>query len=284
MRKVGIIANTTKNEAAIFAIQLAAWFLKCDCHPLISSDVTVPLEFEDYSCDQSRMFDICDFVVVLGGDGTMLNTASLAATHDIPLLGINMGRLGYLTDVDTPEAFNSIEKVLQGEYKEEKRMMLSVDIEGKPDAKKVALNDVVVASNPSFKMVSAEIWINGEYIDTYRADGIMISTPTGSTAYNLSAGGPILEPTVEMMIITLICPHLIYARPYVISANDTINIIITGDHADESKVVVDGQNAAELKSGDKIIISRSEYYTRTIRTTSLGFYDILRQKMMRLHD
>jgi len=302
MKKVGIIANTTKDEATIFSAELSKWLLEHDCLPFISSDVLVSPEFKDYSHDQSAMFDKCDFVVVLGGDGTMLNAASIAATHDIPLLGINMGRLGYLTDVDMPEAFCSIEKVLKGEYKEEKRMMLSANIIGQPgsmseqfqmrasngealgdnhlDKSLLALNDVVVASAMSYKMVSAEIWINGKYIDTYRADGIIVSTPTGSTAYNLSAGGPILEPTGEMMIITLICPHLIHARPYVISASDTISITING----KATAIIDGQIADKLFDGSKITISKSEFSTRIMRTTSLGFYDILRQKMMRLYD
>ena len=283
MKKVGIIANTTKKETTPFACEVASWLLEKGCQPFISSEVDVPSEFQSHSCDQDDMFAKCDFIVILGGDGTMLNTASLSAMHDVPLLGINMGRLGYLTDVDVHDAFCSLEKVLKGEYKEEKRMMLDVQSNVKPDINWVSLNDVVVMKGSSHKMITAEIWINEKYIDTYRADGFIISTPTGSTAYNLSAGGPIIKPTVETIIITLICAHLIYERPYVISADDIVSFVISGE-TENAVVVIDGQNVAELCIGDKITASKSEYYTRIMRTTSLEFYDILRRKMMLHHD
>ena len=282
MKKVGIIANTTKKETVPFACDIASWLIERGCQPLISSEVNVVSEFQRYFCDPKVMFDKCDFVVVLGGDGTMLHTASLSSMHDIPLLGINMGRLGYLTDVDAHEAFNSLERVLKGEYNEEKRMMIDAKSNIAPDINWVSLNDVVVTRGSSYKMITAEIWINEKFIDTYRADGFIISTPTGSTAYNLSAGGPIIKPTVETIIIALICPHLIYERPYVISADDTVTIVIAGE-TDEAMVVVDGQDVAKLCMGDKITVSKSECYTRIMRTTSLEFYDILRRKMM-LHN
>ena len=228
-----------------------------------------------------EFYEKSDFVVVIGGDGTILRVARKAAIYGTPILGINFGTLGYLADVERSDGKIAIEKVLNGDYKIEKRMMLEAYIERGciSHDTQLALNEVCVSNSNFSRMISLSVEVNDEYINTFRADGIIVSTPTGSTAYNLSAGGPILNTNTELMTITHICPHALYARPIVVSGDDVIKIKIAGDYSN-TQVTFDGQNDDRVKSGDTIEIRKSKYQTSIIKTTNLSFFDILRRKMV----
>jgi len=250
---------------------LTEWLVSRDCAPVLLPD-------DD---DPGIDYDKFDFLICLGGDGTMLKTAGGAALHDIPLIGINLGNMGYLTDATRSEAVKSLDKVLRGNYKLEKRMMLNADLSlyGLPRVN-LALNEVYISKGVHSKMILIKLWINDEFIDSYRCDGVIVSTPTGSTAYNLSAGGPILKPDANMIAITPVCSHALYTRPFVISADDEVRIQI--DETDETGVFahMDGKKVVDLKPNDKLKITRAEYNTTIIKTSDSGFYDILRQKML----
>jgi NAD+ kinase len=218
------------------------------------------------------VFDRADVIVALGGDGTMLRTARRASMRGTPVLGINLGTLGYLTDVEKDEAEQALDNLLAGRFRVESRMMLCVDAEM---ACGPALNDVCVTRRGA-KLLSASLSINGEPLDTIRADGIVIATPTGSTAYNLSAGGPILKPDCEMTVITAICPHTLTMRPLVVSAADVVSVRMHND----AEISMDGESVMVAPKGSVITVKRSSYAARVIKTKDLGFYEILRRKLM----
>jgi len=206
-----------------------------------------------------------DFWVVLGGDGTMLRCAHTAAEHSIPLMGINLGTLGFLTAAEAHDGFIALAKVLDGKYITEERMMLSVQ-------SRLALNDVFVGATGGLKNFS--LYVNGALLDTIRADGILVATPTGSTAYNLSAGGPILMPGSEMMVVTPICPHSLSTRPLVVGARDVVNIVAH----DRATITMDGIHLRELTPGEGITVEKADAISRIIKTDETHFYDILRTK------
>lgn len=273
MKKIGLIANPSKDINLEYAHELIKVLNERNCETVLYR-----LNSGEDSKKTENIYQTCDFIVVLGGDGTILEVARNSAFLNLPILGINLGNLGYLTDVDKSEGIEAIDRVLNGRYKLEKRMMIEAEILGKKTDKLLALNDICVLRGSVSKMICLELEVNDEYIDTYKADGIIVATPTGSTAYNLSAGGPILKPDRELIAITPICPHKMYSRSSVISAEDQVNITI-GDSLEEDIILsIDGQVHLPLEYGDKVNIKRSEYYTTVIKTTGLGFYDILRKK------
>jgi len=211
-----------------------------------------------------------DFWIVLGGDGTMLRAAREAALLDVPLLGINLGNLGFLTDVDRQDGFTAIEKVLAGEYESQKRLMLTA--EGH-----LAFNDVVMRKD-SGGLVNFSIYVNDVHMDDIRADGIIVATPTGSTAYSLSAGGPILAPYGDMLAITAICPHSLSTRPWVVPAEDKISIMPHG----AATLALDGEilGDIDIKAGHSLEISRAAVYATIIKTVPIHFYEVLRKKKL----
>ncbi len=261
MTTVGILPNADKDRNLVKTREISAW--------LAARNVNVKIwDGED------SFFRASDFVLVLGGDGTLLRASHLAAVYDTPLLGVNLGTLGYLTDVEYPETYAALERVLAGNYALEKRMMLRAELNGTESPGSLALNDICLTRGALSKMATIELAINGAFIDAYRGDGLIISTPTGSTAYSLSAGGPVLKPDAEMIAVTPICPHKIYARSIVISAEDTVELKPT-----DCSIAIDGQNFEEVRSGDVIRITRSPYDTTVIKTNTKSFFDILRCKM-----
>lgn len=281
MDKIGFVTNLDKDPELIFTKSIIEWVRKKGCTPVLSCIMAEKLGEKNGLTGVNEIYQKSDFVVVLGGDGTILRVARGAAIYSTPILGINLGTLGYLADVEKADAFEAIEKVLDGNYRIEKRMMLEAYIDkiSIENDLNLALNEVCVSNGVFSRMIKICVEINNEFIDTYRADGIIISTPTGSTAYNLSAGGPILKPDTELIAITHVCPHALYTRPYVVSANDIVKITICGDY-NNVVMSLDGQQSLPIKNGDKVIIRRSKYHTNIIKTTNLSFYDILRRKMV----
>ncbi|WP_105618121.1 NAD(+)/NADH kinase [Vallitalea okinawensis] len=226
-----------------------------------------------------------DVVVVIGGDGTILSTARKVARYQVPLLGVNLGRLGFLAEVEIDNLRESFEKIINNNYEIDERMMLSITSKQERKVQShIALNDVVVTKGAFSRMVDLHIYINDRFIDTFTADGVIVSSPTGSTAYNLSAGGPILNPSNEMMVITPICPHSLYIRSIVLSSQDKIRIIIgsnTQQRDSEIMLTIDGQRGFEVGYKDEIVITKAKETAKLIKTTDNNFYDILREKMLR---
>lgn len=221
-------------------------------------------------------------VITLGGDGTLIQAARDLAGRNIPILGINRGTLGYLTQISrTEEIDGSLDALLNGNFQLEERMMLSGCAYrlGREVYRDIALNEIVITRNERLKILHFKVYVNKEFLNEYRADGLIAATPTGSTAYNLSAGGPIVVPASQMAILTPICSHALSARSIVLSADDLIEIEMLGPEGANQAVVFDGDTVAEIHPGDTIEIHRSDTKTILVKLKNLSFLDNLRNKM-----
>lgn len=279
-KKIGFVTNIEKDPTLQETKKMVDFVLKKGCVVYVSENFS-DVHPDVIATSSSEMYKSVDFVVVIGGDGTILRVARSAAIFDTPILGINFGTLGYLADVEKINAIDAIEKVLNGDFTIENRMMLEPYVERGCVSHEInlALNEVCITNSVCSRMIKLSVEVNGEYFDTFRADGIIVSTPTGSTAYNLSAGGPILSPHTELMTITHICPHTLYARPFVIDGNDVVRIRVQSNY-NNVQMSCDGQSTVQMKNDDVIIVKKSRYVTRIIKTTNMNFYDILRRKMV----
>ena len=281
MKKAGIITNLNKDTESSYTIQVADWLTEHGMEvALTKNHGDNMVGYNLMELDELHLW--CEFIVVLGGDGTILRAARTACLYDVPLFGINLGTLGYLTDVECGEAFSALEKVIRGDYKTQKRMMIEAQIEGlgsKTSGERlIALNDICVLRGAVSKVIALDLKVNDIFMDTYRADGIIVATPTGSTAYNLSAGGPILKPDIELIAVTPVSPHKMYSRSSVVSANDSVSLEIGDCHGGKPILSIDGQEYVNLEKGQIVKIYKSPFYTTLIRTNDFGFYDILRKK------
>ncbi len=218
-------------------------------------------------------------VLVLGGDGTLIQVAGALAKKDIPLLGINLGTLGYLAEIEREQIIPTLERLIMGDYEIEERMMLSAAAGGD---KREALNDIVITRFGDLRVVRYKVYVNGRCLSTYDADGIIVSTPTGSTGYNLSAGGPIVEPCANLILMTPICPHTLNTRAVVLSSDDEISIEVCRSKYSreyEARVSCDGAASIKLAAGERVNIKRSSGVTKVIKMSREGFLDVLSRKL-----
>lgn len=225
-----------------------------------------------------------DCVLVLGGDGTMLQAARDTICMNLPLLGVNLGTLGYLAEVEKSNLEVALNQLICNDFNIEERMMLTGRImkDGKWLSDEYALNDIALTRKGPLQIIHFDITVNGQFLKEYGADGILVATPTGSTGYNLSAGGPIVEPGARIILMTPICPHTLHSRSIVLSSEDEIGISVREDREGRRQVVevaFDGGHNVELSTGDKIVIRRSEKVTRIIRLNKVSFLEILHKKM-----
>jgi len=220
-----------------------------------------------------------DLAVVLGGDGTMLNIARSLYTYGVPLVGVNQGRLGFLTDVSADTMLETLEEILSGDYLSEARFLLTVTIrrQGENVFEASAFNDAVVSKGATARLIELEVFVDGQFVYSQRSDGLIISTPTGSTAYALSSGGPILHPTLEAIVLVPICPHTLSNRPIAVNSESTIEILLL--HADDARVHFDGQRHFDLQENDWVIVRRSKQMVRLLHPFGHSYYDMLRQKL-----
>jgi len=221
-----------------------------------------------------------DVVVVFGGDGTILRAARSAAPYGIPILGVNLGGFGFLAEVNGPEVERALHRLLEGDFRLDERMMLRarVEHEGRTSQEFLALNDIVITKSGYARLVKLRTFVNNEHLATHLADGLIVATPTGSTAYSLSAGGPIVHPAVEGLVLTPICAHTLNGRAVVVSAGDTIVIQVEPVGAPPI-LTVDGQEGYPLQPGDEVRVERSPLHTRLVRLGPGGFYSLLRAKL-----
>jgi len=279
MKKIGFFPNPDKDKELIVANKLVDFVTKLGHEAIIPDGFSGmagghDIHFSDISCQ------IMDFMVVLGGDGTVLRAAQYAAECKIPLLGINMGNIGYLTDVEADEAEEAISQVLAGDFITENRMMLEVSFDARGASHRfLALNDFAVTRGNNPRLITCEISINGEFLDTLKGDGLIIATPTGSTAYSLAAGGPVLKPDANMIAITPICAYSLVLRPSVVDSGDSIQISFSNDS--RFTTAIDGAviDSAFDEKMSTITIKKATNNIQIIKTHSHSFYQILRMKM-----
>lgn len=237
-------------------------------------EADVPIFPKELLCEN------CDLIIVVGGDGSMLNAAHIAVEYRLPVLGINKGRLGFLTDI-RPDEFHKIDEVLSGRYKEEERFLLEATIyHGNGEiSRSVALNDVVLLPGNIAHMIEFEVNINNEMICYQRADGIIVATPTGSTAYALSGGGPILHPQLDAIVLVPMFPHTLSSRPIVVKSDSEINIILSASNQISPRVSCDGQKRIPLEPGGKIVIKKKPEKLRLIHPLDYNYFQTLREKL-----
>ncbi len=279
IKKVGIIANIEKENIAGFAGALKKWLedrkIKVSLEANLAAAVggSGGFKLEDLA---SKV----DLIAVLGGDGTMLRTARYVAQHPVPIVGINMGTFGYLTEVNLNETYAAFELILKGDFLTEKRMMLDIKIRrgNKTIGSGIVLNDVVINRGNLSRIVELETSINNQYLTTYKSDGLIISTPTGSTAYSLSAGGPIVFPGKELIIINPICPHTLTNRPVIFPEYSDLQITLWSK-GNGATVTLDGQESYRITSGDIMTIRKSKHYTRLVLSPHRSYGEILRSKL-----
>ncbi|MBW2559527.1 MAG: NAD(+)/NADH kinase [Deltaproteobacteria bacterium] len=273
IRRVGIIANSSKEKAPEYALRLAGWLSERKVEVLFEKEIAAKIDMPGVSGDD--LASAVDMLVVFGGDGTLLMAARLAMGSDVPILGINMGGFGFMTVVNLDEMLGAMELVLDGEYSTSERMMLSVSVEG---ARHPALNDVVINRGNLSRMVNLETFVDGKYLSTFKADGLIISTPTGSTAYSLSSGGPIVLPELNSIIINPICPHTLTNRPLVLPPDSAIEVIVWTKEG-KASVTLDGQDLFILKSGDRVGIQKSKNHINLVESPHRDYLEILRTKL-----
>ena len=281
MKHIGIIPNRLKDTDLKVTERIATWFNKNNLSAYTTSDIAEHLEAHTIAVSETELYDICDSLIVIGGDGTILSVAEAASIKDIPIVGVNLGRLGFLADIEPQEIEVSLQKLLEGVYEIEERMMLRATIISPEDEKYVfhALNDINVTRGSFARLVEFEIRINNELCDIYPADGMIVSSPTGSTAYNLSAGGPILVPHANTYVVTPICPHTLYAKSIILSDRDTIQIA-TLEEAKDMALSIDGRLKMYLTPQHVVHIERATQVTKLIKLSERKFFDILREKIV----
>jgi len=223
----------------------------------------------------------CDLIIVVGGDGTMLSAARTLCEYEIPLIGINLGRLGFLADISPTEAEDRLQEILNGEYEVEERVLLNASImrNGKVIATGNALNDVVVHKWEVAHMIETDTYINDDFVHTHRSDGIITSTPTGSTAYALSGGGPIIQPGLDALVIVPICPHTLSNRPIAIKSDSKIKISLSNTGRHKGQVTCDGHMLHELEIGDEVHIETGTRKLKLLHPKGHDYFQILRAKL-----
>ncbi|MDO8585498.1 MAG: NAD(+)/NADH kinase [Armatimonadota bacterium] len=281
MKRIGIVANSGKPDALQLASELADWLAARKVEVLIERESAELVNRPDVAAD-AEMIASSDFVVVLGGDGTILRAARMVGPKRTPILGVHFGQYGFITEIHPPNLESAMERALAGDFLISDRLMLNASLirGGKELAQYSALNDVVVAKGPLARLLSLSIYVHDKYIATYASDGIIVSTPTGSTAYSLSAGGPVVNPNVDVMLITPICPHTLNARSLVIPGSESVQIVAECDRDESSMMLTtDGQTGVPLQCSDKVNVARAEYPARIIIWDPLSFYDKLQSRL-----
>jgi NAD+ kinase len=222
-----------------------------------------------------------DLIIAIGGDGTMLHASRLARESGTPILGINRGRLGFLADITPDEMFTSVDSVLHGNYSTDSRQLLEVSMQASGGEEQIAfaLNDVVLQRFDTGRMVDFETRVDGRYVNTHSGDGLIIATPTGSTAYALSCGGPIIEPQLDAVVIVPVCPHTLTDRPLVISSTQTIEVTLLERDDTKAEITVDGFSIGEITPHDKLRISAAKNRVTLLHPPAYDFYEILRSKL-----
>jgi NAD+ kinase len=283
MSTVGILVRPDLGKAGPAVRDLVAWLQERSVGACIDEHTAALVEVADrVACHVATSREVAataDVLVVLGGDGTLL-AASHLVDRPVPVLGVNFGSLGFLTEITMPELYPTLEGVLRGEYKFEERRMLRARVQQRDTAETTGdvLNDVVVTKAALSRIIEFDVAIDGLFVSAFRADGLIVSSPTGSTAYNLAAGGPILHPTLDAVVLTPICPHMLSNRPLVVSDRSSIEVRLRAGRESDAHLTLDGQRGFPLRGGDVVTVTRSPRTIRLVKAQR-DFFEVLRTKL-----
>lgn len=279
MKTIGILTKPKFPDVKSTLKELAAW-LRERKKDVILDAATAQMIGEPGTYQKTQLASLSDMILVLGGDGTMLSAARLAEERGIPILGCNMGGLGFLTEVKLEQLYPALERIFNNDYVLDERLMLRARMHrhGEHVAQATVLNDVVVSKGTLARMIEIRIAIGDQFVTNLRGDGLIVSTPTGSTAYSLSAGGPIMNPAVQSLLLTPICPHTLTHRPLLVPSQTVLEVTLTSKD-DGAMATFDGQVGVSMTQGDTIVIQTSDHRTQLIRFPESTYYDVLRQKL-----
>lgn len=281
MKVIGIVVGKNKDTEYKHTESIIKKLLdrgfKVVAPPEVSSRIDLPVT------GSSTVFRDSDLIICVGGDGTFLNTARQAFSYEKPVLGINKGTVGFLAEVEISEIEMAIDSIVKGEYLIQSRMVLEVEVlrKGKKIYENIAINDAVITRMTLSRIVRLIVMIDDKYADSFAGDGVIISTPTGSTGYSLSAGGPIVQPDMRLVIISPICPHILHSRSYIASDTKTVSVVIDDKSEIDAILTLDGQEGYALEPGDRISVKASGKSAFFATVKDMDFYDILRAKMQR---
>jgi NAD+ kinase len=280
MQRIGIAAKPKKPEAEPILRTLVAWLRDHGREVLLDQEAADICPEVGPGLPRSEVAATADLIIVLGGDGTLLSVARLIGSREVPILGVNLGGLGFLTEVTLDELFPTLEAVLRDQFSLSRRLTLTARVlrGGELVAGFEALNDAVINKTALSRIVDLETHVNGEYVATFRADGLILSTPTGSTAYCLAAGGPIIYPTLPALVIIPICPHTLTNRPLVVPDSAVVEII-QGSDGEDVHLTVDGQVGVDLQYRDVVAVQRSTRSIALVKSPKMNYFDLLRTKL-----
>jgi NAD+ kinase len=280
IQNVAIFAKIHDPRCLGIAGDLINWLEEKGCIPLPEAQLARQLGYPK-PLTEPEILDQAELVVVLGGDGTLISVARLFSGRDVPILGVNLGSLGFLTEITVEELYTRLEKVLEGNPRVSERMMLEVALhrEGQEIEKGHVLNDMVINKGALARIVDLETKVNRHFLTTYKADGLIVSTPTGSTGYSLSAGGPIIHPLMSCIVITPICPHTLTNRPIVVTDESVISITVASSFDEKVYLTLDGQVGFELREGDSVEVRRALKTTALVMSKTRDYFEVLRTKL-----
>lgn len=277
--KIGLMVKRDSKEAEALACRLVQWASQRGHSMVLEKTLAQALNMTGGHSEED-IPACCDLVVVLGGDGTLLHTARLVGGLGIPILGVNIGGLGFLTEVSPEELFQVLPLVESGQYRRTRRMMLSCSIirDSGEIMSDLVLNDVVVNNGVLARIIELDATVDGTYVTNFRADGLILATPTGSTAYSLAAGGPIVVPTQEAILMTPICPQFLTNRPIVLADNAVVEVVVRSRHGD-AQLSLDGQKSLPLKYLDRIVVKKATEQVVLVSSPTKDYFEILRTKL-----
>lgn len=278
--QIGIFAKMHDPRCQNVAGDLINWLAERGCTSLVDEHLATHIGHQR-GLTQEEIRDQAELVVVLGGDGTLISVARLMSGKDVPILGVNLGSLGFLTETTVEEMYLRLEKCLEGNPRVSDRMMLEVTVyrDGKEIERCHVLNDAVINKGALARIIDLETKVNCHVLTTFKADGLIVSTPTGSTGYSMSAGGPIIHPQMCCIVITPICPHTLTNRPIVISDDSTVSIVVASSFDEKVYLTLDGQVGVELTEGDTIEIRRALKTIALVMSKDRDYFEVLRTKL-----
>jgi NAD+ kinase len=279
-QSIGIISRPRRSDLCVVVPPLLKWLEERGIQTFLDEETANCLPNGTKGLTRQKVADASQLLLVLGGDGTLLAAARLAAPRGIPVLPINMGSLGFLTNFTLQELHPALDDTLEGRFSLSERILISVDLEraGKVIDTQRVLNEVVINKGALARMIELELMIDGDFVCRYRADGLIVATPTGSTAYSLSAGGPIVHPTVESFIITPICPHMLSDRPLIIRDSSSVEMKLSGN-TESVFLTLDGQRGIPMQPADIVRAGRAKELLKLIQPPRKSYFEILRNKL-----
>jgi NAD+ kinase len=280
IKKIGIISKPKKTEIREVVPPLLQWLRERDIEVFIDKETGSLVETPESCLTRNELPAQVDLLVVLGGDGTLLATARALNRKPVPILAVNLGGLGFLTVITREDLYPTLEAVLRGDYRTERRVQLEGELIRADEviASFLALNDAVLNKGAIARILDFELRVDGKFVSTYKSDGLIVSTPTGSTAYSLAAGGPIIVPTVEAFIVTPICAHTLTNRPLVLPDTSKIEVVVKSQR-EAAYLSVDGQVGIAAYSDDLVCVRKSRSFVEFIQPLKLGYFDVLQQKL-----